>query len=58
MTLNPTELAALRAIAEGREPAEEKLRARLKRKGLVARGILGDHRMYLTEAGRAALEQG
>ena len=54
--LNQAELGALRAIADGREPAEELLRARLKRRGLVTRGILGDHRLALTPTGHRILE--
>jgi hypothetical protein len=57
MTLNAAELAALRAIATGRVPAEEALRARLKRKRLIARSVFEPRDYYVTEAGRAVLGQ-
>lgn len=57
--LTEDQASALKAIGEGRTPADEKLRRKLVRKGLVFRAIFSGDAVthYLTDAGRSALSQ-
>lgn len=53
--LNLTLQAALRAVDEGRVPAEEVILARLKRKGLITRNVF-ERGWHVTAASREELE--
>jgi hypothetical protein len=53
-TPNAEQLAALRAIANGRLPREETMIARLRRAGLIRRNVF-DRGYHVTQEGQALL---
>ncbi len=55
--LTPYQLAALRAVNEGRIPAEEALLAKLRRRQLIRRSVFAERPWYLTDEGHRVLAE-